>query len=737
MADADHGRGFSRRTLLVGGGAGAGLVLAWALWPRSYAPNLRVGEDEHLFNAFLKIAEDGRVVVAVPQVELGQGVWTSLPQILADELGAAWETVAVEPAPIGPLYANLLLAEEAAAVRAPPFVEGVVRWRAREVASRDAIMVTGGSTSVRAFEQSMREAGAGARALLMKAAAERWNVAWESLDTAAGFVVDGTRKLRFAELAEAASRQQLPDILLMRGGVDNRLFGAPLPRIDLPAKIDGTARYAADVRLPEMLFASVRSAPPGGRLIGFDAEAAKRIPGAVRLFDSPEWVAALGASWWAADRALRAMAPRWSVGAEPTVDGIAAALADALDHDDGRRVFERGDVAAAYADGPVLQGHYSAGVAANAPLETLTATARFGGDLLEIWAPTQAPAIARDAAARTAGLPVANVTLYPMLVGGGYGRKFEVRAIEQAVVLAMRARRPVQVVWSRAEESAADTLRPPARGMLTARLAGGTIVGWQARIAAPDLAPQLAARLGSKALRGLAAPVAGAVPPYSIPAVAVDHLPAEVPVQAGLWRSGAHASTTFFTESFVDELSRIAGIEPLSFRMQMLGDNPRLARCLSVAAAHGEWNGGQSGSAMGLAAASAYGSHIATVVEVEIEQGRAVRVLRAVSAVDCGRVVNPDIVRQQIEGGLLFGIAAATANPIGFAHGRPTPRGFGDLGFPGLARSPEMLVELIDSEEDPGGVTELGVPTAAPAIANALFALTGRRLRTLPLVLGG
>jgi isoquinoline 1-oxidoreductase beta subunit len=304
------------------------------------------------------------------------------------------------------------------------------------------------------------------------------------------------------------------------------------------------------------------------------------------------------------------------------------------------------------------------------------------------------------------------------------------------VVLAMQAKRPVQVVWSRKEESIQDSLRPPVRAQVSARMGeGGVVLGWQARIAAPHLTPQLEHRLGEGArlLRGAASPVAGAVPPYSIPAVAVDHLPSQTRARLGLWRSGAHGYTAFFTESFVDELSRQAGIEPLSFRMQMLGENPRLARCLATAAALGGWDGGQSGSSLGLAAHSAFGSHIATLVEIEVEPDQRIRVLRAVSAVDCGRVINPNIVRQQVEGGLLFGIAAATGLAVSFDNGMVSARGFGHFDFPTLARSPEVTVELVDSDEPSGGVTELGVPTAAPAIANAMFALTGRRLRTLPL----
>jgi isoquinoline 1-oxidoreductase beta subunit len=265
------------------------------------------------------------------------------------------------------------------------------------------------------------------------------------------------------------------------------------------------------------------------------------------------------------------------------------------------------------------------------------------------------------------------------------------------------------------------------------------VLGWQARIAAPDTAAQLSERLrgGSSAMSAIGDPTAGAVPPYAIPAVAVDHLPADTGIRIGGWRSGAHSYTAFFTESFMDELARISGVEPLSFRMQMLGDNPRLARCLTTAATLGGWDGGVPGSSMGIACHSAFGSHIAALVEVEVTAAQDVRVLRAVCAVDCGRVVNPDLVRQQVEGGLVFGIGAATGNRIGFEGGRPDARGFGDFRFPGFAASPEVTVELLDSEDESGGATELGVPVAAPAIANALHALTGKRLRTIPLRVGG
>ena len=739
MARGGERRGISRRTLLVGGGAGAGLLVAWALWPRSFEHNLRSGEGEQAFNAFLRIGNDGRVSVAVPQAELGQGSWTALAQILADELGADWRTVGVEPAPIGPLYANRLLAE---GEDDNSFQGGIRRWRARQFEGGEAAILTAGSTSVRAFETPLRQAGAGARALLMKAAAARWDVEWETLDTAAGFVTDGARKLAFAELAEAAAKESLPEHLPIRAGIDNRLAGQALPRLDSPSKVDGSAPFAADIRLPDMVYASVRAGPTeDSRLARWSRDKGLAVPGVFGAVDAPGWVACVATNWWAANRGVEALEAVWDVPHPPvSSESIDSALVRALERDEGRRVYSRGDLADAFEGGNVLRGHYSAGPAANAPPETLTATARPGGDRLEIWAPTQAPGLARAAAARVTGLAESQVALYPTLAGGGYGRKLETRAIEQAAMVAVRTKRPVQLSWSRLEESVQDGFRAPARAQILARLdTGGLVLGWQARIAAPDTGRQLAERLrgGGGAMAAIGDPVAGAVPPYAIPAVSVDYLPAETGLRVGGFRSGAHSYTAFFTESFMDELARISGVEPLSFRMQMLGDNPRLARCLTTAATLGGWDGGVPGSAMGIACHSAFGSHVAALVEVEVTAAQEIRVLRAVCAVDCGRVVNPDLVRQQIEGGLVFGIGAATASAIGFDGGRSDARGFGHFGFPGLAGSPEVTVELIESEEEPGGATELGVPVAAPAIANALHALTGKRLRSLPLRVGG
>ncbi len=738
MARAGEAAGISRRTLLIGGGAGIGLAVAWALWPRSYEPNLRAAEGETLFNAFLKISRDGRVMVAVPQSEIGQGVYTSLPQILADELGADWRTVAVGPAPISPLYANVLLAEGASDDSGFPSAFGIDHWAAREYSTRNAVMITGGSSSVRGFEARLREAGAGARALLMKAAAARWDADWETLDTHDGFVWREGDRLAFAELAEAAARESLPDNLPVRGGFEHRLVGQPLPRLDLPAKIDGSAMFAGDVRLPDMVHAAVRSGPRGSRRVAADKDAAGRVWGATKVIEHADWTAVVASNWWAAAKALDQLALRYEMPSSlPSTANLDAAMSAALDSGEADRVVRIGEVGAEIPGASAITARYDVGPAPSAPIEALTATARIIGDQLEIWAPTQAPGLARAAAARAIGFSESQVTIYPMLIGGGYGRKLETAAIEQAAVIAQRVDRPVQLSWPRIQEIQRDTLRPPASARMIAWVGQSGIAAWQARIAAPRTSREVADRLraATSFFQPDGGPTGGAVPPYEIPNVAVDHVPVELAIDTGIWRSGAHSYTCFFTECFLDELARKAGMEPLSFRMRMLGRSPRLARALATATAIGGWDGGPPGSGMGIAAHSAFGSHIATLVEIEIGRDQRIRVLRAVCAVDCGRIVNPEIVKQQIEGGIVHGLSAAVGAPIDIVAGTPSARTLGDYRLPALRDAPDVTVELLESEDEPGGITELAVPTAAPAIANALYSLTGRRIRSLPLVI--
>lgn len=731
----------SRRNLLIAGGAGSGLLVAWAVWPRRYAPNLPVAADETLFGGFLKIARDGRVIVAVPQIEHGQGVYTTLPQIVADELGADWRTVAVEPAPINPLYANPLAAD---ALFAGGF-DHVPRGLRDEHLTRDATMLTAGSTSVRQFEQVLREAGAAARVLLCKAAAARWDADWQTCDTADGFVVLEGRRLRFGELAEAAASYALPDDLPLRFGDDGRLSGRALPRLDAPAKVDGSANYAGDVRLPDLVFASIRQGPIGDtRLRSFNRAAAEGVQGVAGVIARDTWVAVAANNWWAANRALDALAPRFETrGDAIDTASIDRALGAAL-AGEGYRVAATGDLSAAFAGARLYTADYDAAPALHPSLETPTATAHWRDDALELWIATQAPTAARDAAAAALGVPAARVTVHAMLAGGSFGQALETDVAAQVAIIARELKRPVQLTWSRLEAALRDRFRAPARARMSARLgAGGAILGWQAKVAAPATGAELAARLlPDDPLRRAAASlpggadgyaVSGAVPPYAVPALAIDHHPAAIGVPVGHLRGLADGYTAFFTECFIDELARASGNEPMSYRIGMLGGNARLARCLTTASALGGWQGGVAGSGQGIACHTLAGSCIAVMAEARVDDAGRVRVDRLVAAVDCGRAINPDVVRQQIEGGLIMGVALATGCVTRIERNLATTRLFGDYALPTLATAPEVIVELIPSDAEPGGVSDLGIPAVAPAVANALRAATGTRLRSLPL----
>ncbi len=731
-----------RRRLLIGGGAGLGLVVAWGLWPRSYAPNLTAGPGESLFGAWVKIGRDGQVRVAVPQAEMGQGVYTALPQILADELGADWKLIGVEPAPLNPLYANPLAAQTLFAAALGGLPEKVQRSHA----ARADLMLTAGSTSVRMFEDDLRQAGAAARVLLCKAAARRWGVDWQSCGTAGNAVIHGNQRLGFGELAEAAARETAPAQPPLRGGDASRLYGQPLPRLDAPAKLDGTANFAADIRLPNLVHAAIRQGPVGEtELVHVDRAAANRVRGMLSIVTTKHWVAAVASNWWAAERALQAMRPRFRNPATVVNDDSIDAALDAALEGDGARIEARGDLAAEFRGARVVTADYHVGLAPHASLEPMTCTADYAQGRLSLWLPTQAPGLARAAAAAALGIDPARVTVHGMLGGGSFGAKLEVDAAVQAALISQSVGRPVQLTWPRDEDLRRDRFRPAAAARLTAKLGqGGTISAWLAKIAAPSTGRELAARLlagDPVAAAGLALPgredpsaVEGAAPAYAIPNLAVDHHPAEIGVPTGYWRSGAHSYTCFFAESFVDELAHVANRDPLSFRMAMLGNQPRLARCLQTAAQLGGWQGGEPGSGQGLAAHAFRGSYIAVMAEAHLTPQREIVVERLVAAVDCGRVVNPDLVRQQIEGGLLFGLAAALGAAATFSENIADVQTFADLNLPTLANTPDITVEILPSGSDPGGVSELAVPPTAPAIANALQTATGTRFRRLPLL---
>lgn len=699
-----------RRTLLVGSGAAAALVVAWSLWPRAERASLLPGKDQLTLGPGVLIGRDGRLTVAIPQVETGQAIWTGLAQVAAEELGAAWEMVGVAPARIGSHWDNGLAEAEG-------WLENARSW------PDNALRITAGATSIRAMEQPMRMAAAAARALLVAEAADRWGVAPAECDTLGGAVRHEGKALSFAALAEAAARRALPaGELSLRGG-KGPLIGKPLARLDAAPKAEGRLRFAGDVRLPELLHASLRRS--AGRVV---IEGAKQ-PG-VRFEAGDGWVAALADDWWSAERALAAARVRSFGPAGGNDAAVAAALDAALAGDDFQALHAIGDVEGAFAGVRPLAASYEAAAALHNDLEPPSATARLKDGLLEVWAATQAPELARHAAARAGGVGVENTLLYPMPVGGQGGAALENDLVPIAAELARRTGRPVQAIASRTEQVRGDAVRSPVKARMFARpLPDGTIAGWRMRLSGGDgTADAMARLLGGDVGHVRSAAIAPL--PYAIPNVALEFAPAALPLRIGYHRGELHPAVTFFAESFLDELARIGGRDPLSQRIALLGRNPRLARCLVRATALGGWDGGGPGSQMGLSAFSGYGSHIAVVASASRRAGGGVQVSRLVAAVDAGRVVNPALVRATIEGGMLAAIDQAVAPAPSFRHGRvPGPLA---PAASTLAQPPETLVEILASDEAPGGASGLGSAAAPAAVGNALSAATGRRLRRLP-----
>lgn len=760
----------TRRGLLITAAAGTGLTIAWAVWPRRYDNPPAMLEDEAAFGAYLRIAANGTLIVSNPHCEMGQGTGTVLAQIVAEELGADWRTVALEPAPPAPVFANNQLASEwvrlllpATVPLAPDANDVLVR---RWAAMRDFV-VTAGDTEITAYEGGYRAAAATARSLLSQVAAERWAIAVEETDTRDGFVVWGNEKLRFAELASDAVTMPVPVPPPLRttlpGNVRAEPIGdaPPFARLDLPAKVDGSAAFAGDIRLPDMVYAAIRQGPIGATaLVSVDTAPAKGVTGLIDVIKGDDWVAAVATSWWAADKAVSALRPRFRhIGKRRSGEAVEAALhsaiGDAKETSTGYRMIERGDIDAAFATGKGLSARYSIAAAPHATLETGAVTARFADNRLELWVASQAPANARRRAAKALGIAVANVQIYPMPAGGSFDRRLDDDLVAAASVLARDLRRPVQLVRSRSEEAVRDPVRTPAAARAAAKIdAQANISALSVKIACPPTAREFAQRFFNDAspvdaiavTSGEAdlAAVSGAMVPYDIAHVAVDHYPVRIDVPTGRWRGNSASFGVFITESFIDEMAAQAAREPLSYRVQMLGQNIRLANCLTRVAGLGEWDGGLDNSGQGVACCSLNGAYIAVIASASRASGGGdatgrggFRVERLSAVVDAGRIINHDIALQQIESGMIFGLAMAMGSATGWSDGYPDARALRSLSLPQMADIPEIRVDFIESQEPPAGLGEIGVPAVAPAIANALASATGLRFRQLPLLSGG
>ncbi len=745
--------GLSRRKLLIGGAVGGGLIVAWGLIPRRYPLPLSPAADEQAFGAWLKIAADGMVTVAVPQLEMGQGITTLIPQVVATELGADWKRVAVEPAAISPAYANDALAARWAELWMPAFAGAASapgNAIARRFAESSRFMATADGQSLAAYEQPARAAAAAARTLLAKAAAGRWGVDWRECRAENGFISHGARKLSFGELAAEAAGHDLPRSPELRAQPAAEPVVAPggdlrFPRLDLPSKVDGSHLFAADVRLPNMVFAAIRHAPVGEAALATVNEAAARgMDGFLRLVKGPDWLAAVAENWWAAERALAAIAPRFTVSNRAESEEIDAALTKSLHWGEAVDMARRGDPDAWLSDKFSLAVRYDVAPALHATLETASATAELKDGRLGLWVAAQSPETVRKAAARALGIGVGDVVLYPVPAGGSFDRRLEHDHAVEAALIAREIGRPVQLTWSRWQEHVAGRPRPPVAAVLAARTApSGEPVAWKARLALPASGHEFGRRLFDgegpwEAIAGAegegdALAMEGAEPPYALEHLIVEHVPTRIGLPTGRLRGNAHGYTAFFTESFMDELAAKAGREPLAFRMALLGAAPRLAHCLQRVSALANWNGGRDGSGQGIACHRIGQGHIAAVATARRDEN-GVRVDRIDAVADIGRIVNLDIARQQIEGGLIFGMGLAIGASTAYADGLPLTGRLSELGLPLLADCPQVAVEFVDSRAEPADPGELGVAVVAPAIANALFSATGLRFRKLPLL---
>lgn len=743
----------SRRGILIGGLVGGGLAIGYALRPRRYEPPLAAEEGEVGFDAWLRIGKDGVVTVAVPQLEMGQGVGTLIAQIVAVELGADWRQMAIEPAPPSALYINLPLASRWAELWMPlfPRVASVGSPITRHWAEDHAFAVTADGTSLAAYEYPARLAAASARSLLIQAAADKWGVEEGVCDTQNGFVVHGKQRLAFGALAADAAGFDPPDMPALRKDQAREVQVSALrfPRLDLPSKVDGSHRFAGDVRLPNMVFAAIRHGPIGEtELASYDRKRAAGLPGVIEFVRGKRWLAAVADTWWAAERALAEIAPNFIAKKRADSGRIETALDAALRKGEATTLLERGDPSTLKRKFS-LALRYDVAPALHATLETASATARFVDGRLELWVASQAPEAARRAAAAAVGISPRDCVLYPMPAGGSFDRRLEHDHAIEAAVIAKAIGRPVQLTWSRWQEAVAGPPRTPVTAVLAARTdATNAVVGWKARLALPASAHEFGRRLfdgmGTRAAikasvgEGDALAMEGAIPPYRVANMVVEHAPATIDLPTGRMRGNAHGYTAFFNESFVDELAHHTRQEPLSFRIAMLGHDARLVHCLQRVAQLAEWGGGVEASGQGVAChvigANGINEGRIAVVATARRDAEGVRVDRIDAVADIGRIVNVDIARQQIEGGLVFGIGLALGSSTGYADGLPTTARLAELSLPLLADCPEIRVTFVDSDAPSADPGELGVAVAAPALSNALFSATGLRFRKLPLL---
>ncbi|HEU4411808.1 MAG TPA: molybdopterin cofactor-binding domain-containing protein [Polyangiaceae bacterium] len=689
-----------RRSFLVVAASAAGALL-WARARGRLGGGMRAGRELH---PLVSIASDGAVTVVVARTEMGQGVTTALPMLLAEELDVDWARVAVEHERFDPRHGG---------------------------------QKTTASFSVYDGWDRYRKAGATARALLVGAAAARWGVPAERLRTEAGFVLgEGGRRASYGDLVDEAAALPAPADVAPDDRRPPRVVGRPLPRLDTASKIDGSARFGLDVRVDGMLIACVARAPRAGAVAArYDAEAAKRVEGVRHVAPITSGVAVLADDTWAARRGVEALGVVWEGGARGGSAEHAARLASELGLPP-KVVASRGDVDAALsAGGRRLAATYSVPFVPHATMEPVNATAHVERGRCTIWAPTQDPGRNRAYAAKLLGVPEGAVEVRRTLAGGGFGRKSCQDFIHDAVEASRAVGRPVQVVYTREDDLRHDYFRPAFAHRLEGAVAGGKIVAWDHRLVGPSV-------LASWSPEG--APAPGEIDPVSI--AGAEELPYDVPnfragarmvdlgVRVGIWRSIAHSYTCFANESFFDELAALAEKDPLEWRLAHL-TAPRPRRVLELVAEKAGWqrrSGRPLGVALEVEADESYSVQVAHVVELEPGADGSFAIARIVVAVDAGRIVNPNIAAAQIEGGAVWALSALF-HEITFADGAAVQSNFHDAPVLRMPQTPRVEVHFVDSTARPSGLGEKGVPSLGPALANALAAATGRRVRALPI----
>ncbi|MBB3012744.1 molybdopterin cofactor-binding domain-containing protein [Cupriavidus alkaliphilus] len=702
-----------RRFLQAAGAMPAALVLGFHL-PLAKAADARApARDPDDVNAWLRIDADGGVTIMVPSAELGQGVMTSAPMLIAEELECDWRQVRAELAPTDPVYNNRMF----------------------------KVQATASSTSARWSFEPLRRIGATAREMLREAAAQSWSVPVAQCRAVQGVVrhEPSGRALGYGALAARAATLPRPASVALKEPRDWKLLGRPTDRLDVPLKTRGAAVFGVDVRVPRMLVGSVMACPAfGGTLRRVDARPALALRGVRRVVPLDDAVVVLADSYWTARKGLAALQPEWQLPqGKPASDAaLMAGYRDAARHASAVAL-RHGDPDAQLQQAQAYIAEYEVPYLAHATMEPMNATADVRADGAQIWGPTQVCGEIAQRLSGALGLPADRIAVHGTFVGGGFGRREEFDVFVQAALASKAAGQPVKLIWSREEDIQHDFYRPAAAARFSAVLApdGAGIRALDARLACSSIY----VRNFPERVKGGVDPksVEGVVDlPYALPHVAVRHAMVNTTVPVGFWRGVGYTQNTFFAESFIDELAHHAKADPLQFRLNLLADRPRPARLLQRLAQHVGWGSAPAGRCHGVALSQAWGSLCATVVELSV-QGQRITLHRVVNAIDCGTVINPATVERQLEGASIWGLSAAMTGAITIADGRVQQSNFHDYPLLRLAQTPRFEAVLAPSGERIGGVGESAVPTLAPALANALFAATGQRLRSLPLARHG